>query len=108
MFQKKNQSQCLVNQGVEVPMQDETRKRQCQANVYRKADMNCQVNMQPMKSATKTNYKQSVPRPASQSECKKKDKVNFSQVKVSINDDMKCQSNMCSGKNCQGTKHVHM
>ena len=59
VFSKKEQSQLIpesmyqVYQGVKVPVQNETRERECQINVYRKGHKNCQetpnIHMLPVK-----------------------------------------------------------
>ena len=63
---KNSAQERYVNQCVrdKVPVQDETRKQECQANVE-EGDKNCQVNMQPVQSANKeSSHMETMQRPA--------------------------------------------
>ena len=70
------------------------------------SDKNCQEtkHMQPVKPAMDM---QSILRPAKlQSSYKKKDQVKF--IQVSMKDDLKSQSLMCSDKHCQENQNINM
>ena len=56
---KKSMQEKYVNQCVKekVPVQDEISKWECQANVYKEDDKNCQVNMRPVKSTVCSDKK---------------------------------------------------
>ena len=61
---KKNAQEKYVNKCVKdkVPVQDETRKWECQGNV-KEGDKKCQVNMWQVKPAKESSHMQSVRRP---------------------------------------------
>ena len=99
-----NTKEYYVNQCVkDVPVQDETRKWECQANVM-EGDKKCQDTkfMPPVQPTNKKScYMWSMSRPAKQqSDYKKKDQMKFNQVSMN---DKNCQSNVCSDKNFQET-----
>ena len=85
----------------EVPKQDETRKQECQTNVYRDGDKNCQEtpnsHMWPLKPATKSSHMWSVRRP----------EMLQSSNKQCIHEECPVKS-VCSDKKCQETQSINM
>ena len=87
-------NQCVKDK---VPVPDVTRKQECQANVYKEGEKNCQVNTQPVKSAKELSHMQSVKRP----------NMLQSSNKQYIYEECPVKS-MCSDKNCQETQSINV